>query len=268
MSQAFFVAGTDTGVGKTLVCAALLHALGKAGLSTAAIKPVAAGGELTAEGVRNEDALILRQAATLSLSYEELNPVMLAEPLAPHIAAAREGLTLSAAAIAEACRPVLDYRADVTVIEGAGGWRVPLSGFSCAPQIDVQVEARFDPQNSTDSIVDPIVKDVANKGAVAKPETMADIARHLQLPVILVVGMRLGCLNHALLSAEAIAADGLVLAGWVANGIEPDMAAYQENLDTLKRCLPAPLIAEIPWLATADATVAAGQIKLNYIVSV
>lgn len=263
MSQAFFVAGTDTGVGKTLVCAALLHALGKAGLSTAAIKPVAAGGELTAEGVRNEDALILRQAATLSLSYEELNPVMLAEPLAPHIAAAREGLTLSATAIAEACRPVLDYRADVTVIEGAGGWRVPLSGFSCASDMDAQMEARLDSQDSTDSIVIDSMVD-----AVPKPETMADIARHLQLPVILVVGMRLGCLNHALLSAEAIAADGLVLAGWVANGIEPDMAAYQENLDTLKRCLPAPLIAEIPWLATADATVAAGQIKLNYIVSV
>lgn len=233
MRRSFFVAGTDTGVGKTLVCTALLHAANKAGLSTAAIKPVAAGGEVTEAGIRNEDAVLLHQAATLDLSYAEVNPIALAEPLAPHIAASREGIKLSAADIARACQPVLGYRADFTVVEGAGGWRVPLNDSPFGTQLETETQL----------------------------ETMADIARHLQLPIILVVGMRLGCLNHALLSAEAIAADGLQLAGWVANRIDPEMEAYQENLDTLRSRLPAPLIAEIPWLPEMDAVAAASYVR-------
>lgn len=223
MSGVYFVAGTDTGVGKTLVCEALILAAAKAGYSAAAIKPVAAGGEVTVDGIRNEDAMILGRTVNVALNYQELNPCVLKEPLAPHIAAAREGRLLSAQELAGACQPALEKQADFTFVEGAGGWRVPLN----------------------DS------------------ETMADMVCALQIPVILVVGMRLGCLNHALLTAEAIAADGLPMAGWVANCIDPEMAAYRENLEALRARLTAPLIAEIPYLVETDTAAVVSRINLD-----
>ncbi|MFT6102445.1 MAG: dethiobiotin synthetase [Granulosicoccus sp.] len=209
MPAHFFVTGTDTDVGKTLISEGLIHAANMQGLSTAALKPVAAGCENTPDGLRNDDALILQKAINTPLSYEQVNPVALAAPMAPHIAAAQEGRNLRASQLAGFCRGVLMQRTDVVIIEGAGGWRVPLN-------------AR---------------------------ETLADVAKILSLPVIMVVGMRLGCLNHAYLTAEAIRRDGLVLAGWVSNHIDPSMPAYAESLADLEQGLGAPCLGHIPFLS-------------------
>jgi dethiobiotin synthetase len=208
LRKSFFVTGTDTDVGKTLVSCALLHAARAAGYSAIGIKPLAAGGVMTAQGLRNEDALLLQAASSVQLSYEQTNPVLLPEAASPHIAAELAGRSVRVDRLAGFCQGVLMQRANVTLIEGAGGWRVPLN----------------------------------------QHEYMSDLARQLRLPVILVVGMRLGCLNHALLTAEAIIREGLTLAGWVANRIDPAMQHYEENCSTLTRQLPCPLLAEIPHL--------------------
>lgn len=220
MSRTFFVTGTDTEVGKTAVCCALLEAARAAGLRTAAIKPVAAGCD---ERGRNEDALQLQACMTETMEYGRINPVALAEPVAPHLAAAHEGRDLRVDALAQLCRDGMTGAADLVLVEGAGGWRVPLG-----PR-----------------------------------ETLADLAVALQLEVILVVGMRLGCINHALLTAEAIQRDGLTLAGWVANEPGERMACYGENLDTLRSLLPAPLLGAVPRLSPFDPAVAAGCLSLQ-----
>jgi len=214
--KAFFITGTDTDVGKTLVAAGLLLAAKNTGFTTAALKPVAAGCEKTAEGLRNSDAVLLQSVITQTLAYEQINPIALEAAIAPHLAAQQENRSLSADRLAGFCRGVLNS-AEVTIVEGAGGWRVPIN-----PR-----------------------------------ETMADLAKNLQLPVILVVGMRLGCLNHALLSFEAIVRDGLLVAGWVANCIDADMPALQENISSLQSRLPVPCLAVVPFLSNiSPATVA------------
>ncbi|MEH6823104.1 MAG: dethiobiotin synthase [Motiliproteus sp.] len=217
MAARYFITGTDTDVGKTFSAAALLLAAQRRGLRSFGLKPIAAGAEESATGVGNQDALLLMQHSSVKLSYAQVNPVLLQEPIAPHIAAQREGKNVSVSRLAGYCRGALMTPADLVLVEGAGGWRVPLN----------------------------------------RSETLADLAQELSLPVILVVGMRLGCLNHALLTAEAVAADGLPLAGWIANRIDPAMSCYQENLDTLKSSLRAPLLAEIPHLADASVNDAA-----------
>ena len=206
--KAFFVTGTDTDVGKTLITAGLLVAAKNLGLTTAALKPLAAGCEKTEQGLRNSDALILQSAMTESFIYEQINPIALQAAIAPHIAAQQEKRSISADRLSGFCRGSLRM-ADLTLIEGAGGWRVPIN-----PR-----------------------------------ETMADVAKHLQLPVILVVGMRLGCLNHALLTFEAIVRDGLPVAGWVANCVDADMPVLQENIDSLRQRLPVPCLGVVPFLA-------------------
>ena len=220
MTRTWFVTGTDTGVGKTAVSCALLAAAGRAGLRTAAIKPVAAGCD---DAGHNEDALQLMRWMTESLDYAQVNPVALKAAIAPHIAAGQEGRLLQASRLAGLCRGVMLGGADVVLIEGAGGWRVPIS-------------AR---------------------------ETLADVAVQLQVAVILVVGMRLGCINHALLTAEAIARDGLKLAGWVANQPGETMQNYAGNLDSLRRLLPAPLLGEIPSMPAFDADQASECLSLE-----
>ncbi len=207
----FFITGTDTGVGKTTVACGLLQALAQDGYATQAIKPVAAGCEAHADGLRNADALALMAAMTEPLDYERVNPVALKSAIAPHIAAQQEGVSLRATSLAAHCQSLLPL-ADVTLIEGAGGWRVPLND----------------------------------------DETLADVARALNAPVILVVGMRLGCLNHALLTAEAIAADGLMLAGWVANTLTADMPAQAGNIATLQARIAAPLLGVVPFQPTGQ----------------
>lgn len=214
MTRTWFVTGTDTGVGKTAISCALLVAAREAGLKTAAIKPVAAGCD---EAGHNEDALQLMDCMTEPLEYAQVNPVALTAAIAPHIAAQQEQRSLQASRLAGLCRGVMSGGADLVLIEGAGGWRVPLN-------------AR---------------------------ETLADLAVQLQVGVILVVGMRLGCINHALLTAEAIARDGLKLVGWIANQPGEAMPCYQENLETLQRRLHAPLLGEVPQLSPFDALEAA-----------
>lgn len=218
----YFIAGTDTDVGKTRVAAALLHLAAEQGLTTAAVKPVAAGCVATDQGLRNDDALALMAECRPALAYKAVNPVALAPAIAPHIAAGQAGVDLTVAALLPKVQAVLAQKADFAVVEGAGGWRVPLSG----------------------------------------TETLADLAQSLQLPVILVVGIRLGCINHALLSAEAIARDGLTIAGWVANLIDPSTSCIAENIATLTRLLEAPCLGEVPFLPEPVPETVAGYLKL------
>jgi dethiobiotin synthetase len=213
MSRAFFLTGTDTEIGKTLIACALLRAAAGRGLRALGMKPVAAGG--------SEDVDALVAASSVGAPRAWVNPYLLREPLAPHIAARRDGTTIDIEHIAR-CLAELRGLADFLVVEGAGGFRVPLS----------------DTQDG------------------------ADLAARLGVPVILVVGLRLGCLNHALLSVEAIRARGLRLAGWVANQVDPRMACAAENLATLRVQLGAPLLGSVPHMAAADAARVAGMLTL------
>lgn len=223
MSAAFFIAGTDTDVGKTTVAAGLLCAARRRGLSTAAGKPVASGCVAGPDGLRNSDALALLAQCSLPLAYQDVNPVALEPAIAPHLAAREVGLTLEVAGLLPPMQQLLARRADFSLIEGAGGWRVPLSG----------------------------------------GEHLSDLAIALGLPVILVVGVRLGCINHALLSAEAIARDGLPLAGWVANVVDPATSRLEDNLRTLEEQLAAPCLGRVPRLAEARAEDVAGYLQLE-----
>ena len=203
-----FVTGTDTGVGKTLITAALLLNARAFGLSAVGLKPVSAGCSPVNGQLVNDDALLLQRYASVPLDYAEVNPVALEPALAPHIAARRAGIGLSAAALAAAVTRVASKGHEVLLVEGAGGWLTPL--------------------NDT--------------------ETMADVAAQLGYPVILVVNMRLGCLNHALLTARAIQSAGLALAGWVANSTGPPMEAFDENVQALERRLKSLRLGTVPYL--------------------
>ncbi|KVD21508.1 dethiobiotin synthetase [Burkholderia ubonensis] len=220
-----FVTGTDTEIGKTFVSAALLHGFARLGLRAAAMKPVAAGA-YEQDGVwRNEDADQLDAAANVVLPPELRTPFLLKAPAAPHLAAAQEGVTLDLDTIVACHREALT-RADVVIVEGAGGFRVPLTG----------------------------------------TRDMADLAVALGAPVVLVVGVRLGCISHALLTADAIRRRGLTLAGWVANHVDPAMSFQDENVATLRDWLArehgAPLIGRIPHLAPAAPESAAATLDV------
>ncbi len=221
MAQAFFITGTDTDAGKTSVAAGLLCAAKQQGCSTLAMKPVASGCDMSAEGLRNSDALALIAQSTVPLPYTQINPYAFAPAIAPHIAAQEAGVELSVADLYRTAQVILQQQADFTLIEGAGGWRVPISN----------------------------------------AEFLSDFAIALQLPVILVVGVKLGCINHALLSAQAILNDGLELAGWVANVVDPNCARLAENLATLQQLMPAPCLAEVPHLTSASAEHVAEYVK-------
>ncbi|WP_442111726.1 dethiobiotin synthase [Pseudomonas sp. NUPR-001] len=223
MSPAYFIAGTDTDVGKTTVAAGLLHAAQLVGLSTLGAKPVASGCAATNKGLRNDDALALIAQSSIKLPYDQVNPFAFEPAIAPHLAAREAGVALSVQALLKPMQQVLAQGADFTLIEGAGGWRVPLS-------------------------------DQAN---------LSDLAIALKLPVILVVGVRLGCINHALLSAEAIARDGLQLAGWVANIVDPRTSRLEENLASLAERLPAPCLGRVPKLKQASAEAVAEHLQLD-----
>ncbi|MDF3935537.1 dethiobiotin synthase [Pseudomonas citronellolis] len=223
MPHAFFITGTDTEIGKTTIAAGLLHAARMAGMSTAAAKPVASGCERRPEGLRNGDALALLGECSLPLAYEEVNPFAFEPAIAPHLAAREVGVALNVDTLAGPVRHVLQRGADFTLVEGAGGWRVPLAG----------------------------------------EESLSDLAIRLDLPVILVVGVRLGCINHAVLSAEAILRDGLQLAGWVANIVDAKTSRLEENLATLAERLPAPCIGRVPRLAAPTPFAVAGHLDLG-----
>lgn len=206
MKHGFFVAGTDTGVGKTLISAALVHHFALNGDRAVGLKPVAAGCEWKSEQLLSADVVLLRAASNVALPLDVINPYAFEPPLAPHIAAEMAGHHIEISRLLEMFERAA-LAADVIVVEGVGGFRVPLN----------------------------------------EREDTADLAVKLGLPVILVVGMRLGCLNHALLTAESIAACGLKLAGWVANIIDPQMPAFQENLHALEERIPAPCLGVISY---------------------
>ncbi|WP_320827634.1 dethiobiotin synthase [Reinekea sp.] len=214
MKKRYFITGTDTDVGKTHITEALLRAAQQRGLTTLGLKPLAAGAELIDGQWSNDDARRLQAVSSLKLPYEQVNPVLLRAALAPHLAAEMEQRRLTVQSLAGFCRGTLmTHRAQLTLIEGAGGWRVPLND----------------------------------------RETLADLAIELNLEVILVVGMTLGCLNHALLTAEAIRRDGLQLAGWVANCLDPQMSSLEANIQTLAKRLPAPLLGTMPFQSADEA---------------
>ena len=217
-----FVTGTDTEIGKTLISGALLHALGQAGVRAAGMKPVAAGAEERDGVLRNEDVDFLYDAAPLKLPRELTTPYLFRTPAAPHIAAALEFQPIEPRRIVAAYEQVR-AQAEAVVVEGVGGWRVPLT-------------------NSYDT---------------------SDLARQLGLPVILVVGLRLGCINHALLTAEAIAARGLRLAGWVANTVDPAMGHADGNVEAIAARLDAPLLGRVPRLDQPSAAAAAACLDLG-----
>lgn len=210
--RGIFVTGTDTGVGKTSIACGLLRALQRGGYRVAGMKPIAAGAVTRGRQLVNSDVVALRRASTVTANGEWMNPYSFLPPVAPHIAAAEAGVAITLSHILDAYR-MLASHVDAVVVEGVGGFRVPLS-------------------TTTDT---------------------ADLARRMRLPVVMVVGVRLGCLSHALLTAEAIAARGLTLVGWIANRIDPRMKRPRENVITLRERLPAPLIAEIPFRANAAA---------------
>lgn len=217
--MSYFVTGTDTGVGKTLVSCALLHAFAAQGKHVAGFKPVAAGYD---EEGRNEDAIRLRASSSLQLTYEEVNPYCLRDAIAPHIAARNENVHIELPRVVARYRE-LAARCDVVIVEGVGGFRVPLN-------------------------------DAQDGG---------DLAVELGLPVIMVVGMRIGCLNHALLTASAIADCGLKCAAWVANIVGADMEAVAENIAALQQRIAAPLLGVVPFQPGLDARRAAERLNLG-----
>lgn len=217
--MSFFVTGTDTNVGKTLIATVLLHQLANTGLRVVGMKPVAAGVEVDG---RWADVTALRSAGNVDAPLDLVNPYRFNPPIAPHLGAQQVGVTMSIASIALAYQQ-LSALADVVVVEGAGGWLVPLN----------------------------------------ETETLADLALALNVPIILVVGMRLGCINHALLTVAAIQSRGLHLAGWVANCIDADMPQFNENLQCLTQRIPAPLLGSVPFLAGMDLRQLANHIQLD-----
>jgi dethiobiotin synthetase len=208
--NAFFITGTDTGVGKTHVSVSLVKALVQQGLKVAVMKPIASGSDRTPQGLRNEDALALKEASNVDASYDTLNPYCFEPAISPHIAAEEAGITLDVGVI-KSNFDILKAKADIIVVEGAGGWYAPMG----------------------------------------QTQSMADLPKALNIPAILVVGVRLGCLNHARLSKEAIEAHGVEFAGWVANSIDPKLERAAENLATLERILGRPPLAVFPFATAA-----------------
>jgi len=212
MTKTYFVTGTDTDVGKTICVSALLQAFKKQGCTTIAYKPIAAGADRSVHGLRNRDALTLQKNSTVKLSYVEVNPIVFEAPIAPHIAADIENRPIDEDLISEGFYQLQKKQPDILLIEGAGGWRLPIDN----------------------------------------THYLSDWVKTQQLPVILVVGMKLGCLNHAVLTYESIVNDGLNVIGWIANAVDQAMPYYQENLSLLKKQIKAPLIAEIPYLENIE----------------
>ena len=218
----YFITGTDTGVGKTLISCALLHAFAAQHKRVVGMKPVAAG---CGEDGNNADVNALCAASTVVADIRLVNPYVFTDAIAPHIAARAAGVTIEFARILAAYQE-LAAQAEVVIVEGVGGFKVPLN----------------------------------------EQQDSAQLAQQLNLPVILVVGMRLGCLNHALLTADAIKAGGLVLAGWVANVVDNEMAALTENIEALQQRITAPLLGVVPYQAQPDARVAAARLDIELLI--
>lgn len=226
MIEAFFIAGTDTDVGKTVASKAILQALASQGYKTIGYKPVAAGSEKTAEGYRNSDALHLIEAATEDVAYTDVNPYALELPASPHIAAKHERTEIKFDVLSE---KLAQHKAqsDFVLVEGAGGWRVPVSD----------------------------------------TEYLSSWVKQQNLPVVLVVGIKLGCLSHAALTAESIRADGLNLVGWVANRVNPGTEHYADIIQMLEAEIGAPKLGEIPYVPRAKRSALGKYIDVSPLVN-
>jgi len=208
----YFVTGTDTDVGKTICTKALLQAANEQGVSTLAYKPIAAGCMETKNGLRNEDALILQQSSNINISYGAVNPIAFKAPIAPHIAASETNTSIDSAIISQGLLQLQAQQAQLLLVEGAGGWHLPINHHQLLSQWVIEQ----------------------------------------QLPVILVVGLKLGCLNHAILTAQTIQQSGLPIVGWIANHLQANMPYVEQNIETLTSFIHAPLLAEIPYLENID----------------
>jgi len=226
VTQSLFVTGTDTGVGKTRVATAVCHTLAGRGMRVAAMKPVASGCTPTLEGLRNDDALALLAATNVRADYSEVNPFAFAPSIAPHIAAQEAGIEIDFDVLDRA-HERLRLRAQVLIVEGAGGWLAPLDA----------------------------------------SRSFADLAVRWQMDVILVVGMRLGCLNHALLTVESIERRGLRLRGWVANSIDPQFERGPENVSSLQRRISAPCLGILPFRPRHEISSLAQAIAVDALVA-
>ncbi|BCK06448.1 ATP-dependent dethiobiotin synthetase BioD 1 [Vibrio cholerae] len=224
MRNAIFIAGTDTDVGKTVASKAILQALATHNIATIGYKPVAAGSDKTEFGYRNADALHLMKAATVDMPYEDVNPYALVLPTSPHIAAKHENVTIDYALLSNKLSKH-KQNAELVVVEGAGGWRVPTSDSDC----------------------------------------LSTWVKQERLPVILVVGIKLGCLSHAILTAEAIRADGLELVGWIANRINPGTEHYAEIIEHLEGRLGTPKLGELPYMPKAKRQELGKFIQLDHL---
>lgn len=223
MARTFFITGTDTDVGKTLVACALLREWTAMGYRAVGYKPVSAGCANTLQGLRNLDAMLLQEAGNVELPYEAINPIAYEPPIAPHIAAEESGRPIETDVITQGLRRLEASEADFVLVEGAGGWHLPLD----------------------------------------RQHLLSHWVRQQNLPVILVVGAKLGCLNHALLTFDAIRREGLPVAGWIMNRLHPDMSHYQQNLDTLRGLLPAPFLGEMPWLSENQREMTHGFLDIS-----
>jgi dethiobiotin synthetase len=217
-----FITGTDTDVGKTTIALGFITALKDKGLRVGVMKPVSAGCEQTNDGLRNEDAVLLMQQASVDFPYEIVNPYAFEPAVAPHIAAAEVGVAIDIEVIRQ-CYFKIAEKVNVVVVEGAGGWLVPIN----------------------------------------ENETMADVVKGLSLDVITVVGIRLGCLNHALLTSQSIDASGLNHKGWIANHLSPGTGRAKENINTLGDRIYAPCLGEIKFNETADSNAIANQLNID-----
>lgn len=220
MGCGLFITGTDTGIGKTWVTLGVMARLQRLGWSVAGMKPVASGCRQTAHGLRNDDALRIQQQSSIALAYSQLNPYAYEPPIAPHIAAMGAKRPISLTRIVNAYQAIVE-QVDWCVVEGVGGWLVPL-------------DARH---------------------------TVGDLVQRLEVPVLLVVGIRLGCLNHALLSVNSILHQGTRLLGWVANQIEPAPVRATRNIETLEEWIDAPCLGTIPWLQAPSPQVLATHLQ-------
>jgi len=224
MKKGYFITGTDSGIGKTFVSCALLQAFADKGISVSTMKPIAAGCDQTADGWRNDDALQLMKHTNVDLSYQQVNPVALPSPIAPHLAIEHLNQTVTIEKLTGHFENIKNS-ADYFIVEGAGGWLVPLN----------------------------------------ETESMADIPKSFGLDIILVVGMRLGCLNHALLTAAAIEQSNNHLIGWVANIIDPSMLMIEKNILTLRKRIKTPLLGTLPHMKMKEISAASKNLDVDFL---
>lgn len=223
MSIKIFITGTDTGIGKTYISVGLINAFKKMGYVTMGVKPISSGGFRIGNHLFNQDALELIQASSIQLDYKYINPFVFEPAIAPHIAASQKNISLSLCEVVSKLQYILNYSCDIQIIEGVGGWEVPLN----------------------------------------ENETMVDFVIYYQMPIIFVVGIRLGCINHALLTYQAIKQTNLPILGWIANCVEKNVLAYSEIITTLQKRLDIIYLGQIPYCGKPENFILIDELLQN-----